>query len=145
LIDTLIYAVLTKASNLASHLRTGSSTWRVYPTGSLGYGGVPATPDRPYAQHGQSSNRLNLTVRNTRDSRSLLWDVFVYDNPGSFTRIRDIHEIIQDNMFDMEGQVSSDLWRVTDQRLWNMGHDVFDPVSRLNSVRATYLIVASHS
>ena len=141
MIDTLVYSALTQP-NLETYLKDANG-FRVYPNGSLGSAGIPAAPERAYVQHGeQGQNRVRIT-RDVRKTLSLYWDVFVYDDPGSFRRIKDIIDLASENMEGLIGQTTTSGWRVTDLVFTNTGGDGYDPINVLNTKRASFLVVTS--
>jgi hypothetical protein len=141
MIDSLIYGALT-AANLAPHLSSGGA-WRVYPLRSLGSNGIPASPAYPYVQYGDGGTAVNAAVRETRKSVTSTYDVYVYDEPGSYKRIKDIHDLIQDNLGLVIGLVTATGWTITDLQFQSYGGDGFDPVNQQFSKRASYRVVSS--
>lgn len=143
MINGLIYTALT-ADNLSPYLRENSNgKWRVFPLKALGAPGIPANPSFPFVQYGSGGDAANTLVREVRKSLSSIYDVFVYDAPGSYKRIHTIHDIIQDNLGGVIGEVSNDGWSVTDIVFRGYGGDGFDPISQQFSKRASYAIVSS--
>lgn len=141
MIDTLIYGALTNI-NLEAQLKDDDG-WRVYPVKSLGNGSIPATPDFPFVQYGDGGTNANAAVRETRKSQTSQYDVFVYDRPGSYQRIKTIHDLIQENLELVVGLVTPAGWRITDVVFQGYGGDGYDPVNQQASKRATYRVVFS--
>jgi hypothetical protein len=141
MIDTLVYGALTKP-NLESALKDNAG-WRVYPVKALGNDGIPAQPAFPFVQYGDGGSNANTAVRGTRKSLTATYDVFVYDHPGSYQRIKTIHDLIQENLELVVGLVTPKGWRITDLVFQGYGGDGYDPVNQQASKRATYRVVFS--
>jgi hypothetical protein len=143
-IDTVVYQALIQ-DNLAAWLKDRNNHWRVYPAKSLGHNGVPALPDYPYVQYGDGGQFRNLPVRDTRDSRFFTYNVWVYDEAGSFVRIKSILEVIINNVEGINGLTATTGWRVTESLMQSLGEDGYDPVNQQASKRAGFRILASHN
>jgi hypothetical protein len=141
MIDSMVYSAMTDAS-LAQYL-SHNGVWRVYPRGSLGSAGIPASPRRPYAQYGENNANQVRAVREGKKIFSGFYDLYVYDDPGSYTRIKAIHQIMMDTMVALTDQVAGDGTRIIDMVFNNFGPDGYDTVNQQSAKVATYQCVVS--
>lgn len=142
MIDRLVYQALTNAS-LANYLQNDDLTWRVYPSGSLGHNGIPARPDYPFVQYRESGfNRVQL-IRETRRTMVGIYDIWVYDSPGSYVRIKEVLPIVIENLEGIVGGSLPSGWRCTEMLNTNGSEDSYDPITQENSKRVTFRSVVS--
>jgi hypothetical protein len=132
-IDTLVFPALKVAS-------LGDRVWQ---RGSLGLNGVPAEPQYPYAMYGDDAEVPYRSVQETAPgvaARSLR--VFVYDEPGSFVQIKQIHAEIRDALLGLVGATDDEGHVLTGMVWMGNGADAYDQVRRCNVKAATYRLTA---
>lgn len=142
MIDKMLYGALT-APALAFMLKNSDNSWRVYPRGSLGVGGIPAKPEFPYVQYGEGDGTQVRDVRDTNFTVVTFYDIFAYDQLGSYDRIKQIHELIRQTVLELVGQVQDDGVRCTDISLSGYSRDGVDTVTPQLTKSGSYRVVAA--
>lgn len=113
---------------------------RIYQRGTLGVNGVPAQPELPYVMIGEDEAYPNRDVRETSPgSKRTWWTVYVYDEPGSVVRIKEIHDIIQEALESIQ-QVTLDGVRVLEVLFDRSSRDGVDTVRKEGVKTATYRV-----
>lgn len=138
--DKLIYDAIT--SPAATDLRALVAD-RCYPRGALGKGDVPAAPALPYVMYGEEPSYDAQEVYETSTTTIGEYTIYVYDESGSYTRIKQIHDLIKDTMVGLIGQQDGST-RCLGCRRTALGRDTYDTVSDHNVKTATYRVAATH-
>jgi hypothetical protein len=115
---------------------------RVYGRGMLGRDGVTAEPDRPYIQVGWDPITPTPGFRDEPGLARSGFTVMVYDEPTSFSRIKEIHRIVRDTVLALVGTRDERGVQCTGVEWTGQGGEAYDPVSRCNVIPATYRITA---
>lgn len=134
MIDKLIFPAIKSVTDLSN---------RVWQRGMLGVAGVPADPATPYAMYGDDAEVPYRSVQETAPgvaARTLR--VYVYDQPGSFVLIKQIHAEIRDALLALVGQTDEDGVVLTGITWMGNGADAYDTVRRCNVKTATYRLTA---
>lgn len=142
MIDVLVYRALT-ADNLAPYFRGDDGSWRVYPSGALGFRGIPARPEYLFCQYKDSGFNRFQNIRETRRILAGMYDVWVYDEPGSYSRIKEVMPLVIENLEGIAGQVLPSGWGCTEMLNTNGSGDNFDPITEENSNRVTFRSIVS--
>lgn len=80
---------------------------RIYGAGVLGTDGIPADPKKPYIQYNELQSFSQRSVRETSTARNRFFQIFVYDIRGSYTRINDALDIVDEALKGLVGKRST--------------------------------------
>lgn len=117
----------------SSLLAAGMVGERVYATGTLGFQGIPADPDYPYILVNSLQPRLHKEVWKTGRSKTHNFQVFVYDEIGSFVRIDDILRQVQETVLGLTLEVSPSGARCTHADWTGESADLTDSEKKQNT------------
>lgn len=135
-------AVTEDAGVLASPLGPAPVPLRFYARGTLGRNGVPAQPATPYAMYGEGGTDPARVVNDSSpDTGSTIFTLYVYDEPGSFERIKDINQELRRVITSLSGTTTEEGMIVTEARWTSTSGDQYDAVSKLNVKHQTFLLV----
>lgn len=79
---------------------------RVYQSGALGHGGVPAKPDWPFALFREMEVVPHRAVQSTSRSARHDYQFYIYDERGSYARIERLLGELRETLLSQEGQRS---------------------------------------
>jgi hypothetical protein len=110
---------------------SGELGWRTYYRGTLGHGGNPASPARPYLMYGEEQGFRFSEVRETSRAQVRSFKFYVYDEPLGITRINDICPLVDETLLGLLDQQLPGGGRCTDVDLGSWGRVEKDPVQDL--------------
>jgi hypothetical protein len=134
---------LLHTSLLANALVVAEVGQRVYQSSSLGVGDVPPEPQKPYVLYTELPSDPYLAVRETSRAKARFFQVYVYDNRGSFVRIERILALIRETLVSLNGTVSPSGVRCTDVQWQGESGDISDEEYDANSKFGNVRFVAS--
>lgn len=115
---------------------------RFYLRGSLGRDGVPAKPECPYAMYGEGAVTPASAVHKTSPTTAgVPYTFYVYDDSGSFERIKDVHRQILRVMLALSGTTTSEGMMVTEVKWTGSSSDALDSVTKNNVKTSTFQVV----
>lgn len=79
---------------------------RIYGAGVLGTNGIPPNPAKPYIQYNELQSFSFREVRETSNAKNRFFQIFVYDDRGSYTRINNALNIVDEALKGLVGQRS---------------------------------------
>ena len=91
---------------------------RFYQSSSVGIGGVPANPDRPYCLFMELPSIPFQEVRHTARAVNRIFQVFVYDERGDFTRIDNILAAVRETILGLVLEVDTSTGARCIESLW---------------------------
>jgi len=141
MIDASVYQKLTDES-MADYYQSHNGSWRVYPRGSLGSSGIPASPEKPYVMYGNNNANQFQAVRESGVILNSYYDIYVYDEPGSYQRIKDIHLNLITLLQSLKETATSDGVYIMEFVFNNLGPDGYDTVNKQAAKVASYKTVA---
>jgi len=116
---------------------------RIYQSSSLGVGDVPPEPAKPYVLYTELPSDPYRAVQETSRAKARFFQVYVYDNRGSFLRIERILALIRETLVSLTGAVSPSGVRCTDVQWQGESSDVTDEELDANSKFGNVRFVAS--
>jgi hypothetical protein len=130
---------LLHTSLLADPLLAAEVGQRIYQASSLGVGDVPPEPQKPYVLYTELPSDPFVAVRETSRAKARFFQVYVYDDRGSFLRIERILALIRETLVSLVGAVSPSGVRCTDV-LWQgesgeITDEEYDANSKFGNVR----------
>ena len=115
---------------------------RVYPRGSLGIGEVPAAPTYPYVMYAMGESVAVTAVRDTAQAEVQPWEIYVYDKPGSYVRIKRIHRLARETLLELGGASDpADGTFCVDITYERRGREQYDQVTKSALMTAEYRVV----
>lgn len=136
-LDQAIFYTVTHDADYATNLPGG-----LVPRGGLGRDGVAADPAYPFAQYGFDTSPSSPDTRETSPGTVLgVARLYVYDAPGSWRRIREVHAWLRTLLVAMSGSTVDDDTFVTDVRWMGYGPEMYDKVMNRNVVISTFRMV----
>jgi hypothetical protein len=104
---------------------------RVYPSGTLGIGKNPASPEQPYVQYIELPSVAHLEVRRTSRAVDRTFQVWAYDKRGSYARIDNILSLVRETILGLITEVDQEsgarcievVWEGESQDLHDDEHD----------------------
>jgi hypothetical protein len=116
---------------------------RIYQSSSLGVGDVPPEPEKPYILYTELPSDPYQAVSETSRAKARYFQVYVYDNRGSFLRIERILALIRETLVGLSGVVSPSGVRCTDVQWQGESSDLSDEEYNANSKFGNVRFVAS--
>lgn len=101
---------------------------RVYQSSSLGIGDIPEKPKLPYILYTELPSFPYREVRETSNASLRTFQIYIYDEPGSFLRIEDLLELVRETLIGLAGVVSPSGARCTDVDWRGYSEDFTDTV-----------------
>ena len=124
---------------MSTDLRDGEPQPRIYPASSLGRGGIPANPAKPFMTFRQMPSARYREVRETSRANRQTWQIYCYDERGSLLRVDDLLSQAEVIVESLEGvQSPSGAWCF--EALWvgvsqDFTDDNYDAVARYATVQ----------
>lgn len=115
---------------------------RIYEASALGVDDVPANPEKPYITYQELDSAAFPEVRETSQAQARIFQFFVYDERGSFTRIGDIIGVLRQTLSSLSGKSSTSGTRCTDAVFRGTSADVPDIQQNANVKFATFQFVS---
>lgn len=144
--DAYLEAQILGDTDIANFFRTPAGALRAgedwyYSSTSLGIGPNKAVPRRPYIVVNELADFVHHEVKETSNSRTRNFQIFVYDEVGDFTRINSIMKALRTRIKAMNGFVTGDGVRCSGSQ-WNgisarIQNDGYDSIARFASVQFT--------
>lgn len=134
---------LLHSSLLANAELTAIVGQRVYQSSSLGVGDVPPDPPKPYILYTELPSDPYRAVQETSRAKARYFQVYVYDDRGSFVRIERILAFIRETLLSLIGAVSPSGVRCTDVQWQGESGDISDVELDANSKFGNVRFVAS--
>lgn len=141
MIDSVIYQGI-KAALEDFPGADGDFNNRVWARGQLGKNGVPASPPVPYVMYGMGQVLPGPAKDSSPDTSTCPVSVLVYDQPGSFVRIKNIHKVIRHTLVALVGQQGPEETQLTGCDWLGEGDDLYDQVTDRNVKQANFRIAA---
>lgn len=91
---------------------------RFYAAGTLGIGTVPANPDRPYCMYAQLPATAYQEVRKTSTATLRMFEFYVYDDRGDFTRIDNILAAVRETIPELVDKVDTSNGATCIEAIW---------------------------
>lgn len=137
----LIYTSLVQKAALYVDGLMGAGPPRVYQAGSLGIGKAPASPGHPYMLIGELPPVVYPEVRHTSPhSKGGVYQVFVYDQRGDYTRADAILLLVRETLLSLVGQTSPSGAVCIDVLWQGDSGDVLDPARDQNAKFSVFRI-----
>lgn len=116
---------------------------RIYQSSSLGVGDVPPEPAKPYVLYTELPSDPFQAVRETSRAKARYFQVYVYDERGSFLRIERCLALIRETLVSLVGTVSPSGVQCTDVLWQGESSDITDAEFDANSKFGNVRFVAS--
>lgn len=116
---------------------------RSYVRGTLGTGDIPAEPDFPYVMYGFEQSLAVKAIRETADAEVYPGQIYVYDKPGSYVRIKRIHRMIKQTLLELVATSDADGTFCYDLTYEGRSGEQYDPVKKQAVMVATYRVVST--
>lgn len=118
---------------------------RIFRAGSLGHGNIPAKPKFPFVVYREVDvQAINVAKDTAPETRRHVWQIYVHDERGSYSRIDSILEVLRETVVGLTYQTSS-TGAYCREAVWNgTSGDSEDPTYDSNMKYATFTLISSN-
>lgn len=140
---TLVYTTLCTALT-GTPIDAGAGEFKIWQIGNLGVAGVPASPPKPFILVQQGVTAPFQAVSEQSDAENVPFQVYVYDEQGSYVRIDALIRRFEPAIKHLAGSVSLTGARCLGVTWGGVSQDFIDPTFDAAARFASFTLTGSH-